>query len=264
MGLVISSSLTLTETERDLNAARIGYQSLSGTISATNEAVGYPATSAGNALTYSYWRPTALPSYWEINFGSSKTVDYIGIASHELGSSGCVCIAQYWNGSAWIDLYSFAPNSNTPVMLLFDEITTSRIRIGVLSGNPPRVGVVYVGKVLTMQRPIYGGHSPITLNRTTVYKNNASESGQWLGRSIRRGGAKTSFNWDNLTADWYRDYFDPFANAARYAPFFIAWRPFTYANEVGYAWTNKDISPSNSGRRNFMSVNISVEGLAVD
>lgn len=264
MGLVISSNLTLTETERDANAARIGYQSLSGAITATNEAVAYPATSAGNPLTYSYWRPTSLPSYWEINFGSLRSVDYIGIASHELGSSGCTCVAQYWNGSAWVDLYSFIPASNTPVMLLFDEIQTSRIRIGILSGTPPRVGVVYVGQSLVMQRPIYGGHEPITLNRTTVYKNNASESGQWLGRSVRRGGAKTSFSWQSLTANWYRENFDPFASAARFTPFFIAWRPFTFANEVGYVWTTKDISPSNSGRRDFMSVSISVEGLAVD
>jgi hypothetical protein len=264
MGLVISSSLTLTQTERDENAARIGYHKLSGTITATNEAVAYPATSAGNPLTYSFWRPTSLPSYWEIDFGTLQSVDYIGIASHELGSSGCSCVAQYWNGSAWIDLYSFAPGVNTPILLLFDEIQTPKIRIGILSGVPPRVGVVYVGQSLTMERPIYGGHSPITLTRTTVYKNNASESGQWLGRSVRRGGAKTTFEWKNLTAAWYRENFDSFASAARFAPFFIAWRPFTFANEVGYVWTNNDIAPTNTGQRDLMSVSISVEGLAVD
>lgn len=264
MGLVISSSLVLTDSERDQNAARIGYESLSGTITATNQSQGYPASAAGNALTYSYWKPTSLPSYWEIDFGALQDIDYIGIASHSIGSSGCSCVAQYWNGSTWVELYSFAPGVDTPIMLLFNEVTTTKIRIGILSGNLPRVGVVYVGKVLTMQRPIYGGHSPITLTRTTVYKNNASESGQWLGRSIRRGGAKTEFSWDNLTAEWYRTNFDRFAGAARFAPFFIAWRPFTFANEVGYVWTNSDIKPTNSGIRDLMSVSISVEGLAID
>ena len=264
MGLVISSSLTLTDTERDVNAARIGYHKLSGTISATNAAEGYPASSAGNALTYSFWRPTATPSYWEINFGTLQSVDYIGIAAHEIGSNGCSCVAQYWNGSTWVTINSFAPGINTPIMMLFDEVQTTKVRIGILSGTPPRVGVVYVGQVLVMERPLHSGHSPINLSRVTVYKNNASESGQWLGRSVRRSGAKTDFSWNNLTADWYRSNFDAFAGAARFAPFFIAWRPFTYANEVGYVWTNSDIKPTNSGGRDLMSVSMSVEGLAID
>lgn len=266
MGLVLTSKLTTTEEERGFNAARIGYQQLSGTITANSESVAYPATSVGNPLTYSYWRPVGLPASIEIDFGTVKAVDYFAIASHTLGTTGNSISIQKWDGSAWSNVYSaIAISDNGPIIAFFDEIQVSKVRLFIKAvGSAPLVGVIYTGKSLVMQRPIYGGHEPIALNRTTVYKNNASESGQWLGRSVRRGGAKTSFSWQNLTADWYRENFDPFVSAARFAPFFIAWRPFTFTNEVGYVWTNKDISPSNSGRRDFMSVSISVEGLAVD
>lgn len=264
MGLVISSSLTLGSSDFDLSHARIGYEQLAGTTTATNEASGFPAIATNNPLTYSFWKPTSLASYLEINYGATKDVDFIGIAAHEFGSFGSSVIAEYWDGAQWVELYSFAPGTDAPIMLLFDEVLTSKVRIGVLAGGLPRVGVLYTGKALVMERPIYGGHSPIALSRRTEYSNNVSESGQWLGRSIKSQGSATKFSWDNLTAAWYRANFDKFVSVAKSAPFFIAWRPDSYPNEIGYTWTSSDIRPTNKGKRDLMSVSLSVEGLAIE
>ena len=115
---------------------------------------------------------------------------------------------------------------------------------------------------LAMQRAIYAGHSPITLSRKTVKRPTKSEFGQWLGSSTIRHGLKTSFEWKNLKAAWYREYFDPFVKSARTKPFFIAWRPSKFPNEIAYAWTSNDIKPSNMGILDYMDVSMSVEGYA--
>ena len=121
---------------------------------------------------------------------------------------------------------------------------------------------MYLGEVLEMQRPFYAGHSPGKLSRQTTLQPNRSVKGEWLGRSIVREGFGTSFQWRHLKSEWYRANFDPFVASARLYPFFISWNPQDHPDEVLYAWTNQDISPSNMGVINFMQVSMDVEALA--
>jgi hypothetical protein len=109
-----------------------------------------------------------------------------------------------------------------------------------------------------MQRGLYGGHSPINLSRVTVSRSNRSEGGQFLGRYIVRSGFKTSAEWGHLTASWYRENFDPFVESATQYPFFFAWRPETFPDEVAYCWTDGDIQPANMGIKTLMSVGINI------
>jgi hypothetical protein len=77
-----------------LTNARIGYQNylrgLSPTaITASSEDVtNAPKDAPLRPDTAEYWQPTSLPATWLIDLGSTKTIDYIGIAGHTLGSSG--------------------------------------------------------------------------------------------------------------------------------------------------------------------------------
>ena len=99
------------------------------------------------------------------------------------------------------------------------------------------------------------------LGRTISKRPNVSAGGVFLGSSTVRKGVSTSFNWDNLTAAWYRANFDPFVLAAETTPFFIAWNSEEFPKEVGYGWTNETITPSNTGTRDFMSVSMTVNGV---
>jgi hypothetical protein len=152
-------------------------------------------------------------------------------------------------------------------MLLFDPVSAAAVRLVFESlGSPetaPLVSVIYIGEALAMQRPLYGGHSPIDLARNTVIRPNKSERGQWLGRSIIRSGSTGAWSWRHLKPDWYRTYFDPFVESARTQPFFIAWRPETYP-VTAYCWTEGDITPSNMGVKDFMQVTLEAEGLAIE
>lgn len=152
------------------------------------------------------------------------------------------------------------PSDNAAIMFM-DELRSARhIQISLSGSGSPNLAVVYVGKMLAMQRMIYGGHSPITLSRQTLLKQPMSRGGEFLGQSFRKLGIQSSASFKNLTAGWYRSEFDPFVKAARKQPFFFAWRPLSFPNEVGFVWSGEDISPSNMGRRDFMEVSWKMTG----
>lgn len=247
-----------------LTHAMIGYRTIctADNVIASSQAAGSPAEDAVNIFTNEYWRPETLPATWTVDAGTGVDTDYIGIAAHTLGTSGATVAMQYsTDGSTWTTLYSLTPADNAPIMLIYETLTARYWRLSVTGSTAPRIGVVYIGQMLQMQRPIYGGHSPITLNRSTVIYNQMTEAGQFTARSITRQGNGASYAWKNLTAGWYRQYFDPFVKAARRVPFFIAWRPITFPTEVGFVWTNADIRPSNMGIRDLMEVSMDVLGV---
>lgn len=266
--ILITQSALLTETsEYPFTNARIGYQTITrnGALSASTEAAGHPAYSAGLPNTYESWVPTSVPATITCDAGAPADVDYIGIAAHTLGSGGNTFRVQYSSdGSSWSDATGdMTVADDTPIMVFFGLQSARYWRLNISSGTVPIIGTWYAGKALAMQRAIYSGHSPITLSRQTVIRSNKSEGGHFLGRYIVRSGVNTSASFQHLTASWYREYFDPFVLSARTMPFFFAWRPREYPREVAYAWTAGDISPSNMGIRDLMSVEVQMSGVGI-
>nr|WP_297388276.1 discoidin domain-containing protein [uncultured Roseateles sp.] len=268
MPIVITSDLVLSASlAQPLTHARIGHATYTrtGTATASTEADGFDAANAANPLTYEFWRPTALPAWWRLDAGAAVDCDYIGVAAHTLGSSGCTVYAEYsLDGTTWETLADVLPADDAPIMFLFAQTTARYWRVRVTGSTLPSVGVVYVGKALAMYRPIYGGHTPITLSRESEMRPTKSEGGQWLGRTVIRKGSKTKVAYQHLPAAWVREQFLPFIRDAVSYPYFFAWRPQTYPLEVGYVWTNDDIAPGNMGVRDLMAVDWNMEGLAVE
>ncbi|MDD5273582.1 MAG: hypothetical protein PHU14_12790 [Methylovulum sp.] len=273
MTLVISGSLALgtSITALPLTHPRIGYENLlrgaDCTITPSTEATDHEADNIVNGLTWSYWEPTAVTATLTFTFDAAKDVDYFGIAAHTLDTYGFAIELEYLDNSSpatWVSLGEVLPadtDGNGVIMFLFDEVSSDNFRLTITGGTGnPAIGVVYLGKVLEVERRIYGGHSPITLSKNTVIRPNKSEGGQWLGRTIIRQGASTSIALKNLTPTWIRATFKPFIEAARSYPFFWAWRPGDYADEIGYVWTDADISPQNSGQAGLMDVSFEVKG----
>ncbi len=266
MSLIITNAYLLQEPFEDqpLNHARIGYRTLwraeGSTVTASSEQEGFPVSASLNELTYEFWRPESLPATWELNLSSPRNADYLGIASHTL--KGLNIILEYDNNGVWEEITQFTPDENDPIMVLFEQVETTKFRLTINGSEIPSIGVIFIGQTLQMLRPIYGGHSPIKLSRSTEIEPNRSERGQWLGRSLVRKGVSASYSWDNLSDIWYRNFFDPFVEYATQSrgTFFIAWRPGKYPKEVGYCWTLSDIEPVNTGVRNLMSVEMDVVG----
>lgn len=241
--------------DQALRKPRIGWQTYTldlgpADVSATSAATGYPADAVLRPDTAERWKPTGADASITINLGATRTVSYVGIAAHTLGSTGT---------SVTVLGETISPADDEPILLLTTEQSVSSITLQ-LGGGPAHVGVVYVGEVLEVQRPVYGGHNPGPINRDTTMKKSLSRGGQFLGQHIRRKGYSTGVSLENLGPDWYRDNMDPFAVHARRYPFFFAWRPTRYPEEVMYAWTPSDLQPSNTGTRDLMAVDFDLRG----
>lgn len=235
-----------------LGHARIGYLNL---------LTGAATVDAAKALTpntWERWRPPsgALSVKFQMAVGAS--VDYFAIAAHDLTGETLVIKYATSIGGSLASWLSIRPVSNSPIMVLMPTITMAEIEISGTLTTAREIGVVHVGKALQMQRPIYGGHSPIDLNAKVDYQSVMSDSGQFLGRNIVRKGSDTNFNWKHLDPDWYRQRFQPFVESAKTKPFFIKWRPDLY-DVAAYGYTNGDLSPSNmGGGHNLMQVAMQV------
>lgn len=269
MSIILSRDIVLTDTSvEDPNAGHIGYHSL---ITRSNITADYaesenPIANAANYATNLFWRSTSTAlQYITIAAGLNSGIDYIGFANHNLGSAGIAYQVQGSNdGSAWTDIGDpIIPDSDSPHVQIFPltVFTLYRIKLTPSGAIAPRIAVIYLGKMLALQRRTYVGHTPITMGRDTTFTTNRSENGQFLGRTIRRESLASAVSLQNLTPEWYRSYFDAFAEASRLRPFFWAWRPVDYPLEVGYVWTTDDITPKNQRANGMMEVSFKITGI---
>jgi hypothetical protein len=160
--------------------------------------------------------------------------------------------------------YSATIADNSTICALFNNAgvpyTVRRVKVMVSGGSDVAVGIIRAGVALQLPIPIYGGHRPLNLNRITEGQQQFSETGQWLGRIIKRRAVTTTYDWEYLTATWYDTYFEPFAKTLPLQPFCIAGNPSKIATDVGFVFTDRDVEPSNMGINAYRSVSLSVTG----
>lgn len=269
MGVLFESGYSLPSGDHPVTHARIAHSSnwfAGGVIAASTTAAGFFADAPDNSLTYEKWSPTALPATWETDLGSAKEIDYCAIAGHTLGTNGNTLQVQYdsTGGGVWIDVINTAITDDEPIFCIFEPETFQKWRIRISGGFEPEIAVIRFGAALQMERPIYGGHTPINMNRKTTVRSTKSELGQWLGRTKIRNMLSGEFQWNNLTSDFVRANIDTFIQAIETEPFFVAWRPATFT-DVNYCWTMENPSgPTHAGPRDLMPFSVNVEALGYE
>lgn len=267
MGVIFQSGYSLPGGDEPLTHARIAH-SLNwlsgGTAVASSTATDYFADAPMSTLTYEKWKPNSVTATWEYNHGSTSQCNYCVIGAHTMGTNGNSVQVQYWNGSTWSNLTAVtAVTDDMPIMAIFGAQTRQRWRISITGGAAPEIGVIKFGLALQMERPIYGGHAPIDLARTTILRSNYSETGEFLGRTKQRSYLQSEFSWNHLTAAWVRTNWKTLQKAVETEPFFIAWRPGSFS-EVVFGQTDQVPIPENMGIRDLMSVQLSVRGRGYD
>jgi hypothetical protein len=123
------------------------------------------------------------------------------------------------------------------------------------------VAIIRGGVALQMEQPFYSGHTPATKARVTEGEQSFSETGQWLGRTVKRLALTPEYNWEHLKKSWYDTEFEPFAKTLPAKPFAIAGNPLRMPDDVAWGWTGQDVRPSTMGIRDLMQVSLSVTGL---
>lgn len=266
-------SLTAAASATTLQNARIGFQNhaRSDTVTGNNVTVsseidGAPRDAPLRPDTAEYWQAAALPATWTVDLGRFCNIDYVGIAAHSFGSDRCsVLVETSPDGVTYTEFADdVMPADDAPIMILGDLLSARFVRITLEGlGDVARMGVVYIGEALAMQRAVAGSYRPITMSRETVTYQGLSRGGQFLGQSFRRNGVKGSAAFKYLDADWVRANFDDFSKAARQYPYFFAWNPQDFPDEIGYVWTAQDIVPMYMGLIDQMEVSWEMKGIGL-
>lgn len=247
-----------TGTTYPMTHPRIGWNSTAkrGSATVSTAATGYPAANALDPLTYSFWRPTALPATFEISTADAETISYCGIAGHDLGTAGATVEFQVWEGGSWVAKGSVTPTTDAAIMFLCSPVSTTKARISISGSTIPTIAVVAFGAALELPDRAYQGYTPIDLASVTEFTTNMTEGGQFAGRSVKRRGRKNTFTLTLLSEAWIRATGAAFFEEALERPFFLSERPGDYPDAVDYMWTEGDVTPTRSGPKTYMTVQL--------
>lgn len=269
MSIILSRDIVLSDSSlADPNAPHIGWHTIAqrGSITADYAEAFYPIENVTDFATHTFWRSVSLNTqYIYISAGLNAGCDYVGFANHNFGSGQIAYLMQgSVDGETWEDIgEEIIPEDDSPHVQVFNVSTHAyyRIKLTPTGTQFPRISILFVGKMLIMQRKLYVGHTPITMGRQTNVSNNRSETGQFLGRVIKSEFLQTSASFKTLSPAWVRTYFEPFAEFSRDHPFFWVWRPVDYPKEVGFVWLTDDIKTSNMRANGMMGTSISMQGI---
>jgi hypothetical protein len=244
-------------------SAQIGYRSIlsAANVTATAGTPGHPLRAIFQPNSWETYQPSSTSASLVVDAGSPTLANYIGIAGYGFQASQAAWNLAYSNdGVNYVPIVSKNSVSDAVIFEAFSDIVARYWRLLITGLFPPHICSIYLGELLTMERSIYGGHSPLLLSGNSEIRHNVSESGQWLGKTLERFGTQTAYSFRNISADWYRANMIPFVDAARTKPFFIRWKP-TYSEEAAYAWLTSDVEVSNSGQRDLMELSFEAESL---
>ena len=210
---------------------RIAAFPIAGTVTASSEAVGFAAENANNELTYTYWKPTAVPATWQLSF-TSTSVSYCGVASHNIWSSGGSISLQEWDGATWVLVNGFTPTDDSPILFLFTPRTTDRLRIRITNAIPT-IGVIWFGPVLELpQKCQWTGSLPFNEAVTSVYTENVSDGGHVMDKFASRKAGACQMAVNNISETWAAANLPALQTHMQRLPVFMADRPSVYPESV--------------------------------
>ncbi len=265
---ILNPSLIITPSaDLDTRLPVIGWHNVVtvATIAATSEDADHPVTELANQITYLYWLSASTGTqYLTATLSGVDEVDYVAIARHNLGSAGVTVSVEANIGAGWVEVFpAYLPADDKPLLLRFTGVaspTGVRVKL-VPDGTEPSAAVLYIGKLLVMERGVQPGHTPLPYALSRNIVSGRSVSGEYLGRIEHGAALKSSANFRFLTADFVREELNPFLEDG--GPFFFVWQPEEYPDEVGYAWCANDPIPTISHLSNFSDVTLELEALAL-
>lgn len=153
----------------------------------------------------------------------------------------------------WQPQWEHAPIVGNPIFTSSTPVTNN---------IPGQVGVVMLGKRLDLPLNMTTPFMPPSSAYDDEITNIESDTGQFIGRSIRRKGVKFSINMPPLITpgfvetDWHN-----FINHARQYPFMFAWDIANKPTDIVYAKTDGIITPPSYSNQAFLRVGLNCKGL---
>jgi hypothetical protein len=154
------------------------------------------------------------------------------------------------------------PVDDQPMIWRFTPGTFVALRLTMdPSAVFPQIAVAYAGELLELERRIYVGHRILNYNRRTNVVTGFSDDATFLGRIVLGALTESALELQNITPSFYRTDVDPWLRDAVQRPFFFAWRPTSYPNEVGYCWLTGDAQMSNQRANGMVRASASLRGI---
>lgn len=251
MSIVVNNAIVLSQlVDDEFNfAPAIGWDNKVkfGNVSGAPSQTGYPLNNMTNGNTGEVWKSSSLDEQNIVVDFPLAQIDYIGVARHNLSSiQSRVTVLAKIDGD-WIMVFNQAIlSSDKPAMLVFNPVFCTAIRINIAGSlGFPSIGVLYAGKLIRPMRGIQAGFVPLEFADQVDLVNDRSESGEFFGSIVtnRRIINTASFRYVNYA--WFRQYMGDFIKSiGAGTPFFFAWEPNEYPNDVGFVKVTSSIMPT--------------------
>lgn len=221
-----------------INYPVVAWKTVAGpdTMSAGTAAAGFPASHLGNPRTDLRWQATGTSNVTITSmFDDEETIDYAAIARHNWGTGTVTVTVQANVSSSWTTVATAAvvPNDG-PTLWRFNPVLAAGVRLQLTTISVvPYCAVLFSGRMTRLQRQVFVNHAPAPDAKVIDATEGRSLTGDFLGSVILGEHIATQVALSNLTSPWALAELRPFFGQRN--PFFFAWRPNQYPDEVAYA-----------------------------
>lgn len=246
-----------------LNHARIQYDNVLFNNSSVFVSGGLNGNFAIIPNTFQRWEFSATGSdSITITLPANIDIDTVAIGAHNLTGADVDFEYSAATTGSFINIETKSiVTDNSAMAYLSSPVSARRVRITVVNGvGSLYIGYISAGESLQMQRPFFGGHTPITDAQVTELYTNRTETYNAIGRDVRRRGQENSASWKYIDDTWYRTYLEPIKETLNKFPFFFAWNLLEYPDDVGFCELTQDIQAPYSGTRSLRSLEIPMRG----
>ncbi len=276
MSFIVSGSVALSAVgEFPAWSPVIGWHNLvtAANVSTGNADVNFPTVNLATDNTAERWQASSADDQRIVVDLSDYVgdIDYIAVARHNFGSVKAELSVEVYtdldvNGLPdWQEVIApVIPANNSPKLFRIAPQAVLGICIRIQNAiGVPRAAILYAGKLLILKPTIQTDFTPLNLGRRRETVTDRNEVGDFLGRMVLSEGLESSVSLLYLDPAWYRQYMDPFVAAAATTPFFFAWDPLGYPDEVGFAWIRPGSHPQPSIYENvgLMSITLDMSGI---
>src|SRR5690606_22923811 len=175
-----------------------------------------------------FQQSTGGESFWlQCEPQTLQDIDYVAIAGHNWGTLArqiAVFGALERDNADEPVVYPLitpiTPTDDTPLIIRFTPAPYLAIRIVVestLGGDDDiaRAAIMYVGKLLIMERKIQVSFTPLVYGRRSNVGSHRSVTGHFLGRTMLGSWTESQATFMWMSPNWYRQFMDPFLKQDR-------------------------------------------------
>lgn len=209
-----------------------------GTVTWANQVTGSEALNVLDDESTSWWTQSSVPSWVKVALPAVDTVNCLGIASHDMGTSGASFELQHSpDGVTWTSIYGpESPTNDDDIIVYFDDVTDDYFRV-IIDDAVCNIGVIKLGSRLAFPVAPMSGHKPLHHSRSVTLLSNQTVGGQLRANRPVKMGAGTTVNCGLVDRSFTEGALLPFEDAYNNGrAFFYCGAPSVIPKDMGYCW----------------------------